>query len=97
MLDIREENGGMVCVFSGKLDTAACLEVEKALTARARPATGPVVFDLDGVTFVVSMFLRLCIQTCKDVGTPRFSIVNACPAVRKVFALAGLDALITIR
>jgi len=96
MVEVREEEGGLAFVFSGKMDTMACLEVEKDVMARVHAAKGAVAFDLAGVDFVVSMFLRLCIQTCKELGPGRFRIVNADPAVRKVFTLAGLDGLMTI-
>ena len=96
MMEAKEENGNLVCVFSGKLDTLACLEVEKDVLAHVRAAPGSVSFDLADVNFVASMFLRLCIQTCKEMGASRFRIVNICPTVHKVFKLAGLDTLIAI-
>lgn len=96
MMDIKEEDGNLACVFDGKLDTTACLQVEKELLSRISAAAGTVSFDLAGVNFVASMFLRLCIQAFKELGAGRFRIVNAGPAVHKVFKLAGLDTMMAI-
>lgn len=96
MVNIKEENGNFVFLFSGKLDTTTCLQLEKEVLAHVRAAKGDVIFDLGEVNFVASIFLRLCIQSCKDVGTPRFRIANVSPAVHKVFKLSGLDTLIAI-
>ena len=97
MVEIKETDGGLVCAFSGKLDTLACLDAEKEVLRQVRATQGAIVFDLAEVSFVVSMFLRLCIQVCKEAGQERFRITNACPSVLKVFTLAGLDSVIPFK
>ncbi len=96
MVSIKEENGNFVFVFSGKLDTTNCLQIEKEVLAHVCAAKGNIVFDLGDVNFVASIFLRLCIQSCKDVGATRFRIANVTPGVHKVFKLSGLDSLIAV-
>lgn len=80
--------------FSGQLSSVACEvldgEVEQALLRK--PET--VVFDLGEVSFVASIFLRLCLKTFKRVGREHFSIVNVSPALMRVFAIAGLDEMV---
>ena len=55
-----------------------------------------VAFDLGGVTFIASSFLRLCVQTAKTVGSARFSVRNLSPELKKVFVISGLDKQLTI-
>jgi len=80
--------------FSGQLASAACetldVEVDEALLREPES----VVFDLAEVSFIASIFLRLCLKTFKKMGRERFYIINASPAVTKIFTIAGLDEMI---
>ena len=80
--------------FSGQLAFAACetldVEVDEALLKEPES----VVFDLAEVSFIASIFLRLCLKTFKKMGGERFCIINASPAVTKIFAIARLDEMI---
>lgn len=63
-------------------------------TAMAQASPSPVsqiVFDLGKVDYVSSAFLRLCMQTSKQVKQGSFRIVNTKPQVMKVFKVACLD------
>jgi anti-anti-sigma factor len=91
MVEFKNEEGNLVCAFSGKLDTVVCMKFEKDILEQVHAATGAVAFDLAEVNFIASMFLRLCIQVCKDAGANRFEIVHSNDAVLKVFKLAGFD------
>lgn len=94
VLAFGEQDGGLVCTFVGRLDTQACAAVEAQLLAKVREANQPVVFSLAGVDYVASMFLRLCLQVTREVGAAHFGIVDAQPAVKKVFKVAGLGSMI---
>jgi anti-anti-sigma factor len=80
--------------FSGQLTSVACgtldVEVDEALLKEPES----VVFDLAEVSFIASIFLRLCLKTFKKMGRERFCIINASPAVMKIFAIAGLDEMV---
>ncbi|MEI6809381.1 MAG: STAS domain-containing protein [bacterium] len=87
--------GKEACVrFSGQLSSAVCealdLEVDQALLKK--PET--VVFDLAEVSFVASVFLRICLKTFKKMGRDHFCIINVSPALMRVFAIAGLDEMV---
>lgn len=56
----------------------------------------PVVFDLEGVDFVASAFLRLCIFGLKQAGGHGFQVVNVGPCIKRVFKIAGLNAMLGI-
>lgn len=93
----------LVCAFTGKQDSEASAQAagrfQEAWTAaqaqrQARPGVPAVEFDLAGVDFVSSAFLRLCLQGAKLAGGGAFRICRASPAVKKLFVVAGLEQLL---
>lgn len=83
----------LVIRFEGRLDTARCAEIADEVRAATAAPAAPVVFDLSGVEFVCSAFLRLCICAHRGAGEHGFQIVNVHPAIKRVFKIAGLDAM----
>lgn len=83
------ENGKLVYKFSGRMDTTRCMDAEKSVVAALNGVT-EVIFDLDGVDYIASSFLRLCGKASHKVKPGCFSIINAAPSVKKVFKIAGL-------
>jgi anti-anti-sigma factor len=93
----------LVCVFTGKQDSGASQTASEQFQAawpaaqaergnRAGPLT--LVFNLAEVDYISSAFLRLCLQAAKTSSGGTFRIVNASPAVKKLFVVAGLEQLI---
>jgi anti-anti-sigma factor len=93
--DITKEKT-LVCSFPNRMDTENCQKVETDIFDKVQESQIPVVFNLEEVDYVASMFLRLCIQIAKKVGTENFSIINLHPNVKKVFMLAGFDKQLNI-
>ncbi len=92
MVTFDEQDHQIVCTFTGQLNTSALMADAPGVEQRVAQAGGhSVAFDLRGVTFIASSFLRLCVQTAKAVGASRFSIRNLSPEVKKVFVISGLD------
>lgn len=85
----EQEKGKVVCIFSGVIDTTQCLEAEREVMKVVEDAK-KIVFDLKGVEYIASSFLRLCGKASHKVNAENFSIINATPAVEKVFTVAGL-------
>lgn len=96
MVTFTEDGERLVCVFSGRLDTVNCMDLEKEIYDKIRALGVPVVFDLASVDYVASMFLRMCIRAAQEAGEGRFTVANVCPAVKKVFKVARLDILMVI-
>lgn len=96
MVEIREEEGKIMCVFSGRMDTVNTGEVEKELAEKLVPKEQSVEFKLDEVDYVASSFLRLCLKYAKAGGKTRFKITGVSPNVKKVFKIAGFDKIMTI-
>ena len=93
MVSISQQDGTLVCSFTGRLDTADCGNFEERLDGAVEGTELPVAFDMAGVDFVSSMFLRICIRTFQRVGRERFMLMNVSPAVKKVLKIAALDSL----
>ncbi len=96
MVQFSETDGKLMCAFDGQLDTAACQEFSAQVKEKVQGLKLPVIFDMHKVDYVSSEFLRICIQTYKEVGTDKFLLVDAHPSVKKVFKIAGLDSIIKI-
>lgn len=84
----------LVIGFAGRMDTARCARVEPDVRAAVTRTARPVVFDLAGVEFISSSFLRLCIYALQQAGEHGFHVVHAGPSVKRVFKIAGLDAML---
>ena len=87
----------LICSFHERLDTLACSEIEEKLIEMINESQKKVIFDLQGIEYIASAFLRICIKTGKIKGTENFSIVNVTPTVKKVFKIADLDKIFKIR
>ena len=97
--DVEENIAGertLTYSFSERVDTANCLTFEKELMNKVRESKIPVIFDLEKVDYIASIFLGLCVRVAKEVGFQNFTIINSAPDVRKVFKIAGLDKRISI-
>ncbi len=82
--------GGKVeCKFSERMDTTQCINVEQQLMENIKGAE-VIIFDLDGVEYIASSFLRLCSKASHIVRSENFSVINVTPPVKKVFKIAGL-------
>ena len=89
------KNNKLVINFSQKLDTSTVLALEKGLTEKIKQEPYPVIFDLEGVEFISSMFLRICMMTFKEKGRDQFTILNAAPQIKSVFMIAGFSEMLS--
>ena len=94
MLQSRESQDKLVIRFEGSMDSAKCTTIETEVRTAVTEPRMPIVFDLDGVDFISSAFLRFCIYGQKQAGDHGFQIVNAGPNIKRVFKIAGLDVML---
>ena len=94
---MEEKEGKKVFNFQGRMDTSACSGIENEVAGQVEKAGQPVVFDLTGVDFVSSAFLRLCISAAKKTGPGKFQVANASPQIKKVFKIAGMDQFLSVQ
>jgi len=97
MIKFTTEGNTLICSFSGKMDTESCQESSEDLLKNVKESKGPVVFDLEKVDYVSSLFLGLCIAALKQLGADNFSIINIHPNVKKVLKIAKMDTLIKLK
>ncbi len=94
MFQSTQKDGSLVFQFSGPLDTMECTRIGDGVTQQVQTAGQPVVFDLAGVDFVASAFLRLCLMVQQKAAGNQLTLINVCPPIKKVFKIAGLDKLV---
>ena len=94
MLESCEYLEKLVIRFEGSMDSAKCAEIEMDVCVAVAESNAPVVYDLDGVDFISSAFLRLCLYGRKQAGDHGFQIVNVGPYIKRVFKIAGLDTML---
>jgi len=86
----------LVFTFEGRMDTIKCMTAEKEVIENI-DESDLVVFDLKGVDYIASSFLRLCGRASNTVNAGNFSIINVTPPVKKVFKIAGLADRLNIK
>ncbi|HJO94321.1 MAG TPA: STAS domain-containing protein [Victivallales bacterium] len=86
---VNECAGKTICKFAGRMDTTKCIDAERKIM-QAIEGADEIVFNLDGVEYIASSFLRLCGKASHKVHSGNFSIINVAPSVKKVFKIAGL-------
>ncbi|MGL4943024.1 MAG: STAS domain-containing protein [Thermoguttaceae bacterium] len=101
LLTFEEDKNTFRCRFAGELNSDRCSEIESELaTAITRSITAEpsrrLVFDLSGVPYISSAFLRLCLFYCKKLGTEKFAIEGASSDLKKVFEIAGFTELMKV-
>jgi anti-anti-sigma factor len=94
MLQSCEPREELVIRFKGRLDSAKCAEIETEVRRTLAMASKALAFDLEEVDFVSSAFLRLCICGQQQAGSLGFRVINVAPYVKRVFKIAGLDAML---
>jgi len=92
------------CKFHGRMDTVRSNEAMAAfkeeydglLSSGVSEKELKITFDLSGVDYISSSFLRLCISSTRGIEQANFSITNTDPEIMKVFKIAGLDGMLNV-
>jgi anti-anti-sigma factor len=97
----EEPTQTLVCRLDGRMDTVMSGMVTEKFNAALnglinRTEALRIVFDITGVDYVASSFLRLSLIAAKGVQKNNFSIINANPQVLKVFKIAGLSSMLNV-
>jgi anti-anti-sigma factor len=100
-IDYNPETGTHCIRFEGNLTSDRCRKMEGEMVKEIEDLLfenpqARLAFDLGGVDFVVSAFIRICLMTARRLPKGNFTIVRCRPEVRKIFSVAGLDKLIEL-
>jgi anti-anti-sigma factor len=96
MTECKLEDNKLLCSFNARLDVIGCQDIEEKIAEGMKENPESVTFDMTGVEYISSAFLRICIMTAKKSPSGKFEIAGAAPAVKKVFKMAKLDDIISI-
>ena len=96
-----EIDNTLCCSFPGRLDEYACFAFEQELLSRTaefknRHEDAKIIFDLDGVVFASSAFLRICLIQLKTFGTLNFTITNVAGGIYEVFYVSGFTEIMNV-
>ena len=92
---IQEQDGNMVAIFEGRLDTAAASETEKALQPLLDCTGHNIVFDCRKLEYISSSGLRLLLAVLKNAKPKgiRVMIKDANADIRRVLDMTGFTNL----
>ena len=88
---IKEEDGRMVVVLQGSLDTAAVPETEKAVLPLYECEGKDIVFECTDLTYISSGGLRILLSVLQDAEKTGLDVFikGVSDDVRAVFAMTG--------
>ena len=88
---IKEEDGRMVVVLQGSLDTAAVPETEKAVLPLYECEGKDIVFECTDLTYISSGGLRILLSVLQDAEKKGLDVFikGVSDDVRAVFAMTG--------
>lgn len=90
---IKPNHSTIIFKFPGYMGTANCVGIDDKIIAAVKDCE-TITFDLEGVTYISSSFLRLCSIVSTKVTVGKFLLVNVTPTLRKVFKISGLADLV---
>ncbi|MGX8713347.1 MAG: STAS domain-containing protein [bacterium] len=96
---IKEQNGELVAIFEGRLDTAVSMQTEKELAPLANCEGKNIVLDCNALEYISSSGLRIflgLLKVAKSKGS-RVFITGMNADINKVFAMTGFTNLFEFR
>ncbi len=97
-LDIREENGGYVASFDGRLDTPAAIKAQEQVVELIENADKEIILDCTNLEYISSSGLRLFLSLRKETSAKGGKVIikNINDEIQKVFQMTGFYNLFTI-
>lgn len=96
MIEYKNEDGNFICVFHGRIDTAAAMELENDFLDKVQHANEQIVFEFADLDYVASAFLRTCVKVARMAGPTKVKIINASDDLLHVFTMTGFDKLMDL-
>ena len=96
---IQEQNGELIAILDGRLDTAVSAQTEQELAPLANCEGKNIVFDCNKLEYISSSGLRIflsVLKVAKSKGS-RVFITGMSPDINKVFAMTGFTNLFEFR
>lgn len=98
-IEIKEENGNIRAVLSGRLDTAAASEAAPQFGELCAKADREITLDFAGLDYISSSGLRLLIGLRKESAAKGGKVIieKINDSIRNVFTMTGFYSLFEIR
>lgn len=98
-IEIKEENGGVKALLSGRLDTVAAGEVAPQFNQLCENADKEIILDFTNLEYISSSGLRLLIGLRKDSAAKGGKVIieKINDSIRNVFTMTGFYRLFEIK
>jgi anti-sigma B factor antagonist len=99
IFDIKEENGGMTAIISGRLDTPAAVKAQQEIIPLLENADKEIILDCEQLEYISSSGLRLFLTIRKESSAKGGKVVieHINDEIKKVFMMTGFFNLFEIR
>ena len=99
IFDIKEENGGMTAIISGRLDTTAAVQAQQEIIPLLENADKEITLDCEQLEYISSSGLRLFLTIRKESSAKGGKVVieHINDEIKKVFMMTGFFNLFEIR
>lgn len=98
-IDIKEQNGGMVAFFKGRLDTPSAVQAQQDMDPLMQNADKEVILDCTDLEYISSSGLRLFLALRKETVAKGGKVVieHINEDIQAVFTMTGFFNLFEIR
>lgn len=99
IFDIQEQNGAMLAVVSGRLDTPAAVKAQQEITPLLNNADKVITLDCTNLQYISSSGLRLFLTIRKESSAKGGKVIieNINDEIKKVFMMTGFFNLFEIK
>lgn len=99
IFDIKEQNGGILALVNGRLDTPAAVKAQQEITPLLENADKEITLDCTNLEYISSSGLRLFLTIRKEASTKGGKVIiqNINDEIKKVFMMTGFFNLFDIR
>lgn len=90
-ITLKEQDGNMVAILDGRLDTPSTPEAEKALSPLLRCDDKDIIFDCTDLAYIASSGLRLILEILKNAKAHDHHVYmkNLSKNIKEAFVLTG--------
>ncbi len=94
----RTENGAVIALLTGKLDSANAAVLEQWLMDRTGVLSDRLIMDFGGLSYICSAGLRVVLSLAREMKNSRRSlgICGLYGSVREVFMVSGFIQILPI-